>query len=178
MNDDYALFNGVLDGASMDRLFQYFAKATKKLDTHIHVLFQSDGGGVGNGVTLYNLFKALPVEMTIYNTGSIFSAALIAYLGARHRKTSAVATFSVHRTTDTLQFGRAPQFRAVADNLEINDRVTEAILRKHVTFSAAQWERLNSQGDLFLSGNEAVTCGVADEIGDFSPPAGVQLTTI
>src|SRR5437773_8519203 len=111
----YGMFCGILDGPAVARIQNNIAVATQMNVEHIHLLFQSDGGGVGNGVSLYYLFKALPFDLTIYNAGAVSSAALIAYLGAKHRKTSAGGTFLIHRTTDTLQFGREAQFRAVAE---------------------------------------------------------------
>jgi ATP-dependent protease ClpP protease subunit len=174
----YAMFCGILDGPAVGRIQNNVAVATQKNVEHVHLAFQSDGGGVGNGVSLYYLFKALPIELTLYNIGAVSSAALIAYLGAKHRKTSASATFMIHRTADTLQFGREAQFRAVADALATNDKVTEALLRRHTTLSAAQWDKLNDLGNLFLTANEAIECGIAEEIGDFSPPAGNKLYTI
>jgi ATP-dependent Clp protease protease subunit len=174
----YAMFCGTLDESAVRRIMINIAKATEQNVEHIHLLFQSDGGGVGNGVSLYYLFKVLPFELTIYNIGAVSSAALIAYLGAKHRKASASATFLIHRTTDSLQFGREAQFRAVAESLAINDQVTESLLRNHITLSIAQWERLNDHGNLFLTAKEAIECGITEEIGDFSPAPGTTLYTI
>src|SRR5258708_6915965 len=174
----YAMFCGMLDGPAVARIQNNIAGATQKNVEHIHLAFQSDGGGVGNGVSLYYLFKALPIELTLYNIGAVSSAALIAYLGAKHRKTSASATFLIHRTTDTLQFGREAQFRAVADSLATNDQVTESLLRSHTTLSADQWNKLNDLGNLFLTAKEAIECGITEEIADFSPPPGTTLYAI
>jgi ATP-dependent protease ClpP protease subunit len=174
----YAMFTGILDGSAIARIQNNIAVATQKGVEHIHLAFQSDGGGVGNGVSLYYLFKALPIELTLYNIGAISSAALVAYLGAKHRKTSASATFLIHRTTDTLQYGREAQFRAVADQLATNDQVTESLLRSHTTLSSAQWDKLNDLGNLFLTAKEAMDCGITEEMEDFSPPTGSKLYAI
>ena len=48
---------------------------------HVHLLFQSNGGTVGDGLCLYNFFRSLPISLTFYNTGSVASVAAIAYLG-------------------------------------------------------------------------------------------------
>ena len=178
MNDDYAMFTGMLDAAAMNRIIEYLARATKKHVPHIHLLFQSDGGGVGDGVSLYYLFKGLPLELTVYNNGTVMSAGVLAYLGAKHRLASANATFGLHRTTHSLQFAGEAQFRAAADSLTINNQVTEALLRDHNTLSPTQWEQFKASGELFFAASDAVACGIADGIADFAPPAGATFSTI
>src|SRR5207249_2269497 len=44
-----------------------------------------------------------PVELTAYNSGTVASGAVIAFLGAKKRKASASATFMLHRTMGTAQ---------------------------------------------------------------------------
>jgi ATP-dependent protease ClpP protease subunit len=178
MNEDYSIFTGMLDAAAMNRIVEYLAMATKKRVQHIHLLFQSDGGGVGTGVSLYYLFKRFPLELTIYNNGTVMSAGVIAYLGAKHRLASASATFGLHRTTHSLQFAGEAQFRAAIDSMTVNNQVTEALLRSHITLSPAQWEQFKASGELFFAANDAVTCGIADGIADFAPPAGATLSAI
>lgn len=174
----YAIFNGLVDEAGISRIFQTIAGATQKGVEHLHLLLQSEGGGVGNGISLYNFFKNLPVELTIYNAGTIWSAAVPAFLGGKHRKTSAHATFLLHRTTATLQYGREPQFRAVAENLAHDDQRIDAILRNHITLSNDKWAGLDAVGSLLITAEEAIACGMADEFGDFCPPTGSQVLAI
>lgn len=67
----YGVFCGAIDAASTQRIFSSMATATNPAlsVTHVHLLFQTSGGLVGDGVALYNFFKAYPLPLTIY-TGS------------------------------------------------------------------------------------------------------------
>src|SRR4051794_30276298 len=89
----YAAFAGQIDQGAVQRIFQSFAGAMTNKISGVHLLFQSAGGFIGDGVCLYNFFRAMPIDLTLYNAGSVCSAAVIAYLGAKKRKTSAYATF-------------------------------------------------------------------------------------
>ena len=95
----YAVFCGAMDQASAQRFFTGFASASSQNVKEVHVLFQSLGGNVAEGIALYNFFRALTFDLILYNVAQVSSSALIAYLGAKKRKTSAHASFMTHRTT-------------------------------------------------------------------------------
>jgi ATP-dependent Clp protease, protease subunit len=175
----YATFSGTIEQNSLQRLFQGFALTTTPPMTaaHVHLLFESYGGFVGDGVCLYNFFKTLPMELTLYNAGAIQSIATIAYLGARQRKASARATFLIHRTRTEEKGATANRLKARTQSLVLDDEVTESILREHVQLSRKQWRHIENH-DLTLSADEAVGIGLADAIAEFSPASGSRLYSI
>jgi hypothetical protein len=50
----WALFGGIIEQASVSRFFAGFTAAAANQVGHIHLLFQSTGGTVSDGVCLYN----------------------------------------------------------------------------------------------------------------------------
>jgi ATP-dependent Clp protease protease subunit len=94
----YAMFSGEINQDTTRKIFDSVTAASAQGFSQVHLLFQSYGGFVGDGISLYNFFKTLPLELTIYNTGAIHSIAAIAYLGARKGKASARAAFMIHTT--------------------------------------------------------------------------------
>ena len=165
----YAAFAGQIDQASVQKIFQGFGAVMTNRIPSVHLLFQSGGGHPGDGVCLYNFFRALPLDLTIYNVGSICSAAIIAYLGAKKRKTSAYATFMVHRTQSAPQPASAERLQALAHSVAIDDERVEAILRQHIMLEDDKWA-VHKVADLWLSAKDAVAAKPADEIGEFAPP--------
>ena len=85
---------------------------------------------------LYNFFRTIPIELTLYNGGQVSSAGVVAFLGARHRKTSPNATFMIHRSTNTAQFATSTKLTHMAQSLILDDQRCEAIIRNHVNLSA------------------------------------------
>jgi ATP-dependent Clp protease protease subunit len=173
----YAAFAGNIDQVAVQKIFQGFGGAMTNNISGVHLLFQSAGGIVGDGVCLYNFFRALPINLTLYNVGTICSAAVIAYLGAKKRKTSTYATFMVHRPQSPLQTATADRLQAIAHSVAIDDKRTESILRKHIILPDEKWA-VHSIADLWLSAQDAVVCNLADEIGEFAPPIGQQVFVI
>lgn len=170
----HAVFCGGIEQATSQKVVTSLTAGMAAKIKHVHVLFQSAGGYVGDGVFLYNLFRSMPIEVTLYNGGQLSSAAVVAFLGAKRRKTLKNATFMIHRSTQTTQFATSTKLQHLAKGLILDDERTEAILREHIKMPDELWTELNFH-DLYLSGAEAVKFGIADEIAEFSPPAGVQV---
>jgi len=173
----YAVFSGEINQDSTKRIFKTISAATAKKVRHVHILVESYGGFVGDGICLYNFFKSLPVDLTLYNAGAVQSIATIAYLGAKWRKASARAAFMIHRTLVSPQLANSAKLHAVAKSITIDDERTESILREHLKLSKEEWDALNYT-DLHFSGGEAVNIGLVHEIGEFSPPHGSEIWDI
>ncbi|MDR5729425.1 MAG: ATP-dependent Clp protease proteolytic subunit [Terriglobia bacterium] len=129
---------------------------------------------IGDGVFLYNSLRKLPVEVIFYNAGQVASAATLAFLGTHARKTTANAVFMIHKGTNSTQGAGVDRLKAVAANLTIDDARIEEILRAHLRLTEELWTQFNYH-DVYLTGADAVLYGMADEIGEFSPPAGVRV---
>jgi ATP-dependent Clp protease protease subunit len=171
----YAVFCGFIDQASAQRLLNAAAMATQNPNVkHLHLLFQSTGGFVGDGICLYNFLRSLSIGVSLYNVGSVQSIATVAYLGAKTRKVSAHATFMIHRSTFTPQMPTADRLQAAAQMLTIDDRRTEDILRKHLTMSDEDWSNLRNN-EFWFTAEDALKNGLATEIGEFAPPKGTPI---
>jgi ATP-dependent protease ClpP protease subunit len=77
-------------------------------------------------ICLYYFFKALTIDLTIYNVGWVQSISLIAYLGAKKRKTSSRATFMMHRTSGGAQPATAVRLKGITKSLTLDDARTES----------------------------------------------------
>jgi ATP-dependent protease ClpP protease subunit len=170
----YAMYCGDINQVSAQKAVNSLAGAMGREAKHVHLLFQSAGGYVGDGVFLYNLFRTIPIELTLYNAGQISSAAVVAYLGARNRKTTVNATFMLHRSTNSPQFATASKLSHLSKSLILDDQRTESIVRNHVNFPSELWDALQHH-DVYVSGDEAVQYGIASEIGEFAPPPGTRV---
>lgn len=165
----WVTFAGVLDLPVVRAMFDFFQKAYLDGVESIHLLMHSPGGGVNEGVALFNYFSTYPIEIVAYNSGSIASAATIAYLGAKKRITSENAVFMVHRTTaGTANIGNAERLKAITSSVEIDDARTESILKSKITLTEEQWS-IHNVADLTLTARQSIECGIAHEIGLFAP---------
>ena len=65
----YAMYCGDINQASAQKTVNALSIAMGGKVQHVHLLFQSAGGYVGDEVFLYNLFRSIPIELTLYNVG-------------------------------------------------------------------------------------------------------------
>jgi ATP-dependent Clp protease protease subunit len=173
----YPVFAAYIDQLAVQRVFAMTAAAIQDGVGGIHLLMQSVGGNVADGICLYNYFRQFPLPVTIYNAGGVSSAAVLAYFGAPNRKTARSAAFMVHRSHATFQAANADVIQARMQSLIMDDERTEAILREHLKLPDDKW-RVHENHDLWLTGQEAVECGLATEIGEFAPPKGATVYNV
>jgi ATP-dependent Clp protease protease subunit len=174
-HDVYAIFVDDINQANTARIIQGFTGAMAAGSKHAHVMFQSWGGFVGDGVMLYNFLRSMTaLDVTLYNSGQIASAAVIAYLGAKQRVASKSSIFMLHRSHNSPQFATVSKLERMAENLTLDDKRTEDILKTHVKMPDELWKQLENH-DLYLTGEDGVKFGIATELGDFAPPVGTQI---
>lgn len=128
----YGVFAAGIDPETAKRFANNLAGATSKGFTEAHIQIQTQGGSVADGIFLYNLVKASPIPITVYNGGTIASIGTVFLLGAQRRVASETALFMIHRTTfATLGIPREllSELAAVA---QLEDDRTLEILQRHV----------------------------------------------
>jgi ATP-dependent Clp protease protease subunit len=170
----YAIFCGEINQANTQKLAGGLTVVMANGVTKLHLLFQSWGGFVGDGVFIYNLLRALPIEVVMYNAGQVASAGVIAFLGGKQRKTTATGVFMVHRSHVSPQFATVEKLKVITESLVLDDARSEVILREHLNLPDDLWAQ-HKYSDVHLSGADGVKFGIADEIANFAPPVGVTV---
>ncbi len=170
----YAIFCGDINLTNAQKFSAGIATAMHSNLGRLHLLFHTWGGSPGDGVFIYNLLKQVPLEVVLYNSGQVASAGVIAYLGAKFRKTTANGMFMIHRTHSTLQFANADKLKSASDSVALDDARTHAIFRQDLKLPKKIWTQLKHH-DVYIPGRDAVEYGLADEIAEFAPPVGTKV---
>src|SRR5438552_18583391 len=117
----YGMFCGLIDQPAAQRIMHGINIATQTGKTRVHLLLQSTGGSIGDGICLYNYFRSCPIGLSIYNLGQLSSIAVIAYLGASDRVATANATFMLHQAITPAVAMTATTLISAAEGLKIDD---------------------------------------------------------
>ena len=178
----YAAFSGLIEDGSAERFIQTLSQLTdpRAMVDSVHLLLNSPGGQISEGVTIYNFLRAYPLPLTIYNCGTVASAGVLAFLGAKNRKTSVHATFMIHKAQIKFEYPiPASDVRGATRLLELDDSRTEAIFREAgINFTEQHWTDFGNNKDIILNPQEALAVGLVQVICEFSPPPRSPLIPI
>ena len=174
----YFTLSGDVNSDMVRRVFNAAADITEDKLTTVHILIQSNGGYVSDGICLYNFLSKLPLDIITYNAGAVASIAVTLFLAGRQRHASDTARFMVHKSHATASPGSRPDaLSIIVEGLRADDMRTERILRGHVNLTQEQWQ-VHAYSDLHLTAEQALDVGMIDSIRDFAPPKGKRLTNI
>lgn len=176
----YGTLTGSIDEELTTRAMRDFTLAINAGVETVHLLIQSAGGIIGEGIGLYNYLRKLPLELIVYNGGVVASVAVPVFLAGRKRKASKTASFMIHKAYTIFNATtnmRATQLRVQADGLELQDRQLETIIFEQVRLPAEKLE-MHKHWDISISPEEALASGLIHEIADFEPPRGANIFSI
>ncbi|MES3025048.1 MAG: ATP-dependent Clp protease proteolytic subunit [Pseudomonadota bacterium] len=176
--DAWFTLSGDVNSDMVHRVFEAVQDMTERGIDTAHILVQSNGGYVSDGLCLYNFMQGAPIDFVMYNAGAVASIAVILFLGGERRYASETARFMVHKSHATASPGARPDaLNIIVEGLRADDARTESILRRHVELAPEQWT-IHQYSDLHLTARDAKTAGLITEVADFSPPRGARLRNI
>ncbi|MES2114239.1 MAG: ATP-dependent Clp protease proteolytic subunit [Pseudomonadota bacterium] len=170
--------SGDVNSDMVRRVFDAVADMTEDRVGTAHILLQSNGGYVSDGICLYNYLSKLPIRFVTYNAGAVASIAVIVFLAGERRYASDTARFMVHKSHASAPHGARPDaLRIIVEGLQADDARTEQIIREHVRLTEEHWQ-IHAYSDLHLTASEALSVGLIDQVLDFAPPKGQRVTNI
>ncbi len=174
----YYTLSGDVNSDMVQRVFHAASGMSADGVTTAHLLLQSHGGFISDGICLYNFLSGLPIRFITYNAGAVASIAVTVFLAGKERHASSTARFMVHKSHASPAGGARPDaLEIIAEGLRADDRRTESILRQFVTLSDAQWN-VHKYSDLHLTADAACQVGLIDSVADFKPPPGMKIRNI
>lgn len=176
--DAFYTLSGDVNSDMVKRVFEQVASMTAQGVTDAHVLVQSNGGYVSDGICLYNFLSRSPIKFTMYNGGAVASIAVVVFLAGMRRMASDTARFMIHKSHASAASGTRPDaLQIIVDGLVADDHRTEKILKKHVKLTKQHW-KIHVSSDLHLTAAQALEVGIIDQIADFAPPKGSRIVSI
>ena len=170
--------SGDVNSDMVHRVFEAVSTMTEENIDTAHILVQSNGGYVSDGLCLYNFMARAPINFVMYNGGAVASIAVILFLCGSRRYASETARFMVHKSHATASPGARPDaLNIIVEGLRADDARTEAILRKEIELTPEQWS-VHQYGDLHMTARDAKLARMIHEVKDFAPPKGAILRNI
>lgn len=168
---------GMVNQEMSARVFQTLSGAIRDGYQDVHLLIQSTGGFIGDGIGIFNFLSNLPIKITTYNIGYVASIAVPIYLAGSNRVCAETATFMIHRPHNTNVGGTTNTVIAAADSLRIDEKRCGTILKSFLKLPEEQWA-IYANNDLTFSSSEAIKYGASHSIGMFVPVKGAPIFNI
>ena len=176
--DAWYTLSGDVNSDMVHRVFEAVSAMTEANVETAHILLQSNGGYVSDGLCLYNFLSNAPIKFVLYNGGAVASIAVILFLSGSRRYASETARFMVHKSHATASPGARPDaLNIIVEGLRADDARTESILRKHIELTPDQWA-IHQYSDLHLTSRDAKLAQVVTDVADFAPPRGAVIRNI
>ncbi len=181
VNDEvYFSFSGEISANTTETLIATLSECCNQGVRRAYLMFSTPGGSVMHGMNLYNVMRALPIELTMHNVGNVDSIGNVVFLAGAKRYACAHSTFMFH---------------GVGFDLEGNQRLEEKLLRERLETVHAEHKRIGAiirersklddaaVQELFLQQQTkdaafAAHYGIVDAIRDVSIPAGAPILSL
>ncbi len=133
-----------------------------------------------HGMNLYNVMRALPIELTIHNVGNVDSIGNVVFLAGEHRYACAHSTFMFHGVGFDMDGKQRLEEKLLREPLE-------TVLAEHKRIGAVIRERSrlddSAVHELFLQQQTkdaifAAKYGIVDEIRDVKIPPGAPIIAL
>jgi ATP-dependent Clp protease, protease subunit len=175
----YFGFAGIIDYNGVTKLCAALNLACNKQYDEVYLCFSSLGGTIADAVFLYSHISALPIDITIHNTGTVASAAVTAFVGADKRYCSPHGMFLIHPTTlgPFQEAMPSERLQAALNAALAEDGRTENILREHTSIPDGILKDRRVK-DVWIVPSDALKFGLVSEIKEFSLPKGNEIIQI
>src|SRR5687767_340379 len=92
----YITFNAGIDQKIIQTMIAVFFEQIQNGFEHLYIMFTTTGGGINEGIALYNTLRSMPATVTMHNMGNIDSVGNIIFLAGEHRYACPSSTFMFH----------------------------------------------------------------------------------
>jgi|SRR5664280_41762 len=131
---------------------------SQQIDLHVN----SPGGLVFDGITIYNLIKQHPANVTTYIDGLAASISSVIALAGDKVIMAENALFMIHKASGMVM-GNSDDMRDFAEKL---DKVNGAIANTYISKTGKDDTEINDmmKAETWMTAEEALECGFIDEI--------------
>lgn len=172
----YVHFSADISQQSINKLVEVLRDCAASDDPDVHLLFNSEGGGIWPGQHARTMLQSYPGRVSICNIGVVHSVANSVFLAVDRRSCAPAATFAFHNITRTFASGarlnmKEAQAAAAATRTETNAAVNWIAARTNLDRVAVE-ELFDGETSIIRDAEWALDNGFVDQIDDLKIPQG------
>jgi ATP-dependent Clp protease, protease subunit len=177
-NVAYVQFTRELNGDTAESLLEAVATLSNDGVSRVVLCIASPGGWIAKAMAVYNMLRALPVELVTHAVGEVASAANMPFLAGDVRYACPHATFMFHPGGFNVSEERldAEMMRRKGERLDSDDDRERSIIRNRTKLTTAQIRAI-VDGSRTLGASEARKAGIVDQVRELKIPRGARVIT-
>lgn len=145
----------------------------------VHLLLSTPGGGVMNGMNLYNVLRAMPFKLLTYNVGNVDSIGTPVFLAGEERYACPHTTFMFHGVgfdVKSMRFEEKRLKEALGGLLADQKRIG-SIIEERTNLTPEQIEALFLEATT-KDATYAASVGIVHEIREVKIPPGCPVISL
>ena len=176
----YISFSAEINPNTTESLLATVANVVNQGVNRIYLMLSTPGGSVMHGMNLYNVLRAMPVELITHNVGNVDSIGNAVFLSGQTRYACPHSTFMFHGVGVDVQGGGRLEEKKLRETLG-------TILSDQQRIGTVLQERTQLVPEqiaaLFLEAQTkdaayAVGCGIVNEVRDVQIPKGAPVVSL
>lgn len=173
----YISFSAEINASTTEALIALIAQQVNQGTTDVYLMMSTPGGTVMNGLNLYNVLRAFPVNLTTHNVGNIDSIGNAIFLTGRQRYACAHSTFMFHGVGIDIKSAYRLEEKNLGEHLHgilADQKRIGDLLREHTTLNERKIRTLFKEART-KDANYARDVGIIHEIRDVNIPLGTPI---
>jgi ATP-dependent protease ClpP protease subunit len=146
------------------------------------ILFSSFGGATFEGFALYHFLRALPIELTMHNIGSVQSIANVVFMAGFKRLACTPSRFMFHDFSwgsSQAENLERNQIKERTESLEADAENFITIFKSNTSLTDKDFETLQLLNKpSIITADRAKEVGIIHEIADAKIPAGIPIYNV
>lgn len=159
---------------ALDDFLRDLDELRSKANITVHI--NSGGGDLYSGVSIYNRLKELPANVTTVNDGLAASAASLIFQAGNTRRVHAGSNVMIHQAAGLLWgYYQTKDLKDIIKQLDAANKAAANIYTEASGRDAAEVKAMIDR-ETWLTGQEAVDAGLADEVISDDAPVSMSLS--
>lgn len=176
----YVSFSAEIVPHTTESLIATVTNLTNQGVKQIYLMLSTPGGSVMHGINLYNVLRALPVELTTHNVGNVDSIGNAVFLAGSKRYACPHSTFMFHGVGfDVAQQMRLEEkfLRERLDGIASDQKRIGSVIEDRTSLGKEEIARLFLEAQT-KDAAFAASCGIIDEVRDVQIPTGSSIVSL
>lgn len=180
MTLQYVSFSAEINPITTENLIAVMGQLSNQGATEIHLLLSTPGGSVMHGFTIYNVLRALPLNLVTHNVGNVDSIGNVIFLAGKQRFACPHSTFMFHGVGFDVTGGvrlEDKMLRERLDAIAADHRRIGSVIGEHTTLQEADVVQLFEEARTKDAG-WAQGVGMVHTLCEPHIPAGVPIHSL